>query len=152
MHPVHMSSPENSAHCNACWWHFEHSADVGVAAAAPTLAGVFEQIALAMTAVVTTAPVAACTPVEVCCDGADAELLLVDWLNALIFEMATRGLVFGRFDVAIGPHGLSATAFGEALDRSRHQPAVELKGATYTALSVDRDEAGCWQARCVVDV
>jgi tRNA nucleotidyltransferase (CCA-adding enzyme) len=34
----------------------------------------------------------------------------------------------------------------------RHQPAVEVKGATYTALKVARDEQGRWVAQCVVDV
>jgi tRNA nucleotidyltransferase (CCA-adding enzyme) len=41
---------------------------------------------------------------------------------------------------------------GEPLDADRHQPAVEIKGATYTQLSVSENDAGTWTARCVVDV
>ena len=61
----------------------------------------------------------------------DDELLLVDWLNALIFEMATRRMLFGRFEVQLVPGQLEATAWGELVEASQHQPAVEPKGATY---------------------
>jgi SHS2 domain-containing protein len=37
------------------------------------------------------------------------------------------------------------------VDPVRHQPAVEVKGATCTGLSVTC-ENGLWHARCVVDV
>ena len=49
-------------------------------------------------------------------------------------------------------HQLRATVAGETVDRARHQPVVEVKGATYTALYVDRDDNGDWHAHCVVDV
>ena len=44
------------------------------------------------------------------------------------------------------------TAWGERVDPEKHQPAVEIKGATYTALSVTEQTDGSWTARCVVDV
>jgi tRNA nucleotidyltransferase (CCA-adding enzyme) len=90
--------------------------------------------------------------VDIRCEAPDNELLLVDWLNALILEMATRHMLFGRFDVALDGQRLHATAWGEAVDRQKHQPAVEIKGATYTELSVARTESGQWLAQCVVDV
>jgi tRNA nucleotidyltransferase (CCA-adding enzyme) len=90
--------------------------------------------------------------VEVTCEAPDDELLFVDWLNALVFEMATRRMLFGRFEVHISGQHLHATMWGEAIDLARHQPAVEVKGATYTALRVTQDENGTWRAQCVVDV
>jgi SHS2 domain-containing protein len=134
------------------WEHFDHGADIGVRGSGPTKADAFEQAALALTAVVADpASLAPGTPVEIRCEAPDDELLLVDWLNAVIYEMATRRLLFGRYAVAIDGNALSATAWGEPVDRARHCPAVEVKGATYTALSV-RPEAGGWVAQCVVDV
>ncbi|MGD8842471.1 MAG: archease [Gammaproteobacteria bacterium] len=47
---------------------------------------------------------------------------------------------------------MDATAWGESIDTPRHQPAAEVKGATYTALSVHQDATGRWVAQCVVDV
>jgi tRNA nucleotidyltransferase (CCA-adding enzyme) len=135
------------------WEHFPHQADMGVRGIGPTLAAAFEQAALAMTAAVTDpADVALGQAVEIHCEAPDDELLLVDWLNALILEMAARRMLFGRFEVGLDGHRLHATAWGEAVDPARHQPAVEIKGATYTGLEVRRNEAGLWLAQCVVDV
>jgi tRNA nucleotidyltransferase (CCA-adding enzyme) len=135
------------------WEHFRHEADVGVRGIAPTLGGAFEQAALAMTAVITDpAAVAALTPVAVECAAPDAEILLADWLNALVFEMATRRMLFGRFEVAVEDGRLHAAAWGELVDAQRHKPAVEVKGATFTALRVAREPDGAWIAQCVVDV
>lgn len=135
------------------WEHFHHQADIGVRGLGPSVATAFEQAALALTAVITDpAQVDDRTPVAIACEAPDLELLLADWLNALIYEMATRHMLFSRFSVDILQQTLTATAWGEAIDPARHQPAVEIKGATYTALRVGRDEAGNWIAQCVVDV
>lgn len=137
----------------AGWQHFEHGADIGVRGYGETPAVAFEQAALAMTAVVTDPErVAPLQSVSIHCEAPDLELLLADWLNALIYEMAVRRMLFGRFTVAIQGQQLQATAWGEAVDITRHQPVVEVKGATYTALQVRQDENGMWTAQCVVDV
>ena len=126
---------------------------MGVRGIGPTLATAFEQAALAMTAVVTDpASVAPAMAVDIDCEAPDDELLLVDWLNALILEMAARHMLFSRFEVSLDGHRLHATAWGEAVDVEKHQPAVEIKGATYTELKVEKDETGRWLAQCVVDV
>jgi tRNA nucleotidyltransferase (CCA-adding enzyme) len=38
------------------------------------------------------------------------------------------------------------------MDTDKHQLAVEIKGATYTALRVAQEKNGYWVAQCVVDV
>ena len=137
----------------ARWEHFPHGADVGVRGIAATREGAFEQAALALTAIVFD-PVAVTgnEAVEIVCEAPDAELLLVDWLNALVYEMATRGLLFGRFEVRLDGSRLRATAWGARIDPDSQDLGVEVKGATYTALSVERDARGAWVAQCVVDV
>lgn len=135
------------------WRHFPHQADVGLSGFGPTLEDAFEQTALAMTAVVTEpAAVRPTNAVTVECTAPDIELLLIEWLNALIYEMATRNMLFGSFDVHIDGTRLDATARGEEISAERHEPAVELKGATYTALSVRQGDDGLWTTTCVVDV
>jgi SHS2 domain-containing protein len=135
------------------WEHFAHEADMGVRGVGATLAEAFEQAALAMTAVIVTDPasVTPIEPIDIHCEAPDQELLFVDWLNALIYEMATRRMLFSRFEVKLDGTQLSAQAWGEATDVTRHQPAVEIKGATYTALRVAQ-ENGKWIAQTVVDV
>jgi SHS2 domain-containing protein len=135
------------------WEHFPHDADIGVRGVGASLAEAFEQAALALTAVVTEpGSVRAERRVEVSCQASDAEGLLFEWLNALVYEMATGGLLFGRFEVRIEGDRLEAVAWGEPVRVERHLPAVEVKGATYTGLRVRKDESGRWQAECVVDV
>lgn len=137
----------------AHWEHFTHGADIGVRGIGNTVSEAFEQAALALTAVICDpALVQAKEAVTITCDAPDAEYLLADWLNRLVFEMATRHLLFSRFQVTIQGEHLSATAWGEPVDVARHQPAVEVKGATYTELRVAQTETGEWLAQCVVDV
>jgi tRNA nucleotidyltransferase (CCA-adding enzyme) len=136
----------------ASWEHFSHEADVGVRGRGATAAEAFEQAALALTGVVTDAPVEPVTAVEVNCDAPDLELLLAEWLNAIIYEMAIRRMLFGRFAVQIEGTHLIGRLWGEPVDVKRHAPACEPKGATYTALRVAKDSDGAWSAACVVDV
>lgn len=135
------------------WEHFSHEADIGVRGIGATLAESFELAATAMTAVITEPDrVQALEAVEIDCEAGDIELLLVNWLNALIYEMAVRHMLFSRFEVKIEDLRLTATAWGEALDIAGHEPAVEIKGATLTELKVAQDANGLWVAQCVVDV
>ncbi|MFC6632125.1 archease [Microbulbifer taiwanensis] len=135
------------------WEHFSHEADMGLRGYGQTMAQAFEQVALALTATVTELDrVAPQQRVDIDCECADPELLLVDWLNALIYEMATRKLLFSRFEITIEGGRLDASAWGEMVNRSRHRPAVEVKGATYTALQVAQQENGDWLAQCIIDV
>jgi SHS2 domain-containing protein len=126
---------------------------MGVRGCGPTLALAFEQAALALTAVITDPQrISDRQPVGIVCEAPDRELLLTDWLNAVIYQMATRHMLFARYQVRIDGNRLHATAWGEPIDRQRHQPGVEIKGATYTALKVVQNAAGDWSAECVVDV
>lgn len=138
----------------AGWEHFEHRADVGVRGIGRDCAEAFTGAAVAMTALVTDpSNVRPLSSVEIHCEEPDIELLLVDWLNAIVYEMATRHMLFGRFDISLGADGtLDARIWGEPLDRERHAPAVEVKGATFTELAVRQGADGLWLAQCVVDV
>lgn len=134
------------------WEHFAHDADVGVRGVGASRAEAFEQVALAMMAVVVDLEaVRPAERVDIECEGLDDELLLAEWLNRIVYEMASRHMLFCRFSVRLEGLRLHGAAWGEPVDRERHQPAVEVKGATYTALRVAR-EGGEWLAQTVVDV
>lgn len=90
--------------------------------------------------------------VELCCEAGDDELLLAAWLNAIVSQMAVRRMLFRRFRVELQPGRLTGTATGERVVPERHQPAVEVKGATYTSLRVAPMRDGGWLAQTVVDV
>jgi len=136
----------------ARWEHFDHDADIGVRGWGCTPAEAFEQAAHALTAVVTHANVVPRSEVGVSCSAPDLELLFVEWLNAIIYELAVRRMLFGQFAVQIEKDRLKGTLWGEPIDVTRHAPAAEPKGATYTALKVAQEADGRWSAACVVDV
>jgi SHS2 domain-containing protein len=126
---------------------------MGVRGVGPTKEDAFEQAAVALTAVITDPEsVAPLEEIVVECEAPDDELLLAEWLNALIYQMATRRMIFARLEVRFDDSRLGARAWGEPIDVGRHNPAVEVKGATYTQLKVARGETGGWLAQCVVDV
>jgi tRNA nucleotidyltransferase (CCA-adding enzyme) len=139
------------------WEHFDHGADIGVRGFAPSLEAAFAQAAVALTAVVTDPElVHGNQRVVVDCEAPDSEMLLMTWLNAVISQMGIRQMLFRRYQVAIHSRAdrlsLHGELFGEAVDPDRHQPAVEVKGATATELRVFRDSRARWVAQCIVDV
>ena len=134
------------------WEHFDHQADIGIRGFGGTTAEAFEQCALSMMALVTDpSQIGTGYEIDISCKESDPELLLVDWLNKVIFEMVTRKMIFGRFEVSLKEGSLSGKAWGEPINVRRHQPAVEIKGATYTELALYQS-AGRWIAQCVVDI
>jgi len=136
----------------ARWEHFEHEADMGVRGFGISPAEAFQQAALAMSAIITDLSlIEPRDTVAINCEEPDLELLFADWLNALIYEMSTRKMLFSQFEVTIEGSHLAATIWGEKIDVKRHQPAVEIKGATYTELAVNEIQ-NQWLAQCVVDV
>ena len=138
---------------NGWWEHFEHKADVGIRGHGMTPAEAFAQCARALTGVIT-APdlVVPRVPVAIACAAPDGDTLLLNFLDALLLEMDLRKMLFSRFEVQITESKLTATAWGETVEPSRHQPAVEVKAATYHALAVHQIADGSWVAQCVVDV
>ena len=126
---------------------------MGIRGIGHTLSEAFEQAALAMTAVIIDPQqIKPSEMVNITCQAPDNELLLVDWLNALVYEMATRKMLFSHFEIQCQDHTINARAFGEAMNKAKHPMAIEVKGATYTALHVGQTRNGEWVAQCVIDV
>jgi tRNA nucleotidyltransferase (CCA-adding enzyme) len=137
----------------ARWEHLEHGADIGVRGYGEDLAQAFTQAALALSAVVTELDrIEAGESVTIECEAPQFDVLLVDWLNEIVYQMATRNMLFGQFDVQIQDHHLRARLIGEKVDRRKHQPAVEIKGATFTDLKVYQTSDDEWIAQCIIDV
>ncbi|MBA4181033.1 MAG: archease [Anaerolinea sp.] len=131
--------------------YFAHDADIGIVGRGPAIESAFEQAARAMFAIMASLeqvrPVEA---IEVAFDEADVELALVTWLNLILAETRSRGMVAAAFQVSQQGSRWLGRGSGErwraGLDRG-----VEVKGATLTMLSVSERD-GVWEARCVVDV
>lgn len=131
--------------------YFEHGADIGVAGRGATVEEAFVQAAQATFDIMSDgATVPPRQRVDVEFDEDDLELALVRWLNALLAQAREHGLALGRFELQRDGAHWRGSGHGEPW-RPDQGRGTEVKGATLTALSVARDDAG-WLARCVVDV
>ena len=78
-------------------------------------------------------------------------LVLFDWLKTLLYHFDAEHLLFSRFEVQVRPDGLTGAAWGETLDRERHELGHEVKAVTYHGLKVEQTPNG-WLAEVIVDI
>ena len=135
----------------------DHAADVGFRATAESLDGVFCEAGRALFSLMfTIEAIRAQAEYRIALSAPSLEELLVEWLSELLAQKDLTRLVFSRFELVISgdaTSGFSAvgSAFGEELDRKRHQAGTEVKGISYLGLDV-RQRDGIWAAQVVVDV
>lgn len=131
----------------------EHTADVGIVVRGSTLAELFVHAAQGMFALMVELPgVEEREERQVELEGKDWGGLLVKWLSELLFFLDSEELLFRRFQVEeLVPYRLRARAFGEAIDRERHQLHFGVKAVTKHMLEV-RQEDGGWRGQVLFDI
>ncbi len=132
---------------------FEHTADLGLRIRAADLDTLFVEAAQALFGavvedLVTVRPL---QKVDVRLQSDKIEYLLFDWLRELLYHFDAEHLLFGTFEVQVREDGLTASAWGEPLDRSRHNMEHEVKAITYHGLRVEKVGAE-WEAEVIVDI
>lgn len=130
----------------------DHTADVGIRVEAPTAAALFETAARALTELVT--DVEAVMPrlertVEL--QEQSLDVLLVSWLQELLYLLDTEGLAFSRFQVSVDGTRLHAALWGEPFDPELHPSKSDIKAVTYHQLQVLKT-GDSWEARVIFDV
>lgn len=120
----------------------EHTADTGLVAYGSNLAEAFANAAYGLFSIITELnKVREVESRPVAVSAGDAESLLFEWLNHLIYVFDVEHLLFKRFDITeITKHNLKATCWGEKYNPSRHYLKLGVKSATYHMLKVDREE------------
>jgi len=133
--------------------HFEHTADLGLRIRAADLDTLFVEAAQCLFGAVVEdlATVRSLQKVEVRLDANEIDYLLFDWLRALLYHFDAEQILFGQFEVHVSEAGLTASAWGEPLDRARHNLEHEVKAITYHGLRVEKVGAG-WEAELIVDI
>ena len=136
--------------------YVEHAADVALRGIGETPEDAFVEAARAMwNLMIDLDAIAPRESLRIERSAGRLDLLLVEWLSALLAEKDISGLLFSRFAVSIRPqdggHRLDGEAWGERLDPTRHSAKLEVKGISYLGLQVvlEKDQ---WVAQCVVDV
>jgi SHS2 domain-containing protein len=132
---------------------FAHTADLGLRVRAGDLDELFADAAAGLfSLVVNNVP---SDPDTTECrfeiEGSRLDLLLLDWLNELLYVFDSERTVLGSFEVEVGSAGLRATARAKPLDPDRHGLLREVKAITYHGLKVEQDGKQ-WLAEVIVDI
>jgi SHS2 domain-containing protein len=118
----------------------EHTADLGLKAYGKNLSEAFANAAYGMFSII--AELDKVKEVEsrrIEIKEDDAESLLFEWLNSLLYYFDVETLIFKRFDILeFGEGNLKADCYGEKYDSKRHRLKIGVKSATYHMLEVDR--------------
>lgn len=132
---------------------FEHTADLGLRIRAANLETLFAEAAAALFSVIVMDlnSVRPERQVEVRLAADSPDMLLVDWLRELLFHFDSEHLLLSRFAVELNANGLHGTAWGEPLDRGRHELEHEVKAITYHGLRLEQTADG-WLAEVIVDI
>jgi SHS2 domain-containing protein len=89
---------------------------------------------------------------EVDMSAEDIEVLLVEWLNELIYISDVEHVLFKRFEInALSGTELKATCFGERLKPGRNRLKREIKAATYHMLHIDKAD-GSYKVQIIFDI
>lgn len=136
-------------HCET----FEHTADIGLAARADSLAELFEALAEGLVDLI--APRGQVRPAEgrkLRVEAEDVEALCVDFLVEVMCRIQVdRFLVSAVRVVRADERSVGAELLGEPYQPARHELEHEVKAVTYHQLKVAR-EGEAWVARVIVDV
>lgn len=131
----------------------EHPADVGFLARGRTIEDLFANAALAMMSLGWELEgVGERERRQIEAEGEDVELLLYDWLSAILAVADAEHLVLKRFRVTeISENHARGTAWGESYDKSRHRARTYIKAVTLHQFQVREADRG-WTARVFLDV
>ncbi len=136
----------------------EHTADIIIEAWAPSLEGLFEEAAKAITEVMTDpARVEPREERRIESQGFDLENLLLRFLEEILVLHDSEGLLFRDYKVhritreAPEDYRVQATAWGEKYDPRKHESRTHVKAITYALMEIKK-ENGTWRTRFTIDI
>jgi len=130
----------------------DHTADVGIRVTAESPEALFETAALALTELMTdTTTVEPKLERTMELQEESLDLLLVCWLQEILYLVDTEGLVFSVFEVRIEGTKLQATLRGEPFNPEVHPRKSDVKAVTYHHLEVTTHDDG-WHAQVILDI
>lgn len=119
-----------------------HTADVKIRARAPTLEALFSETFNALMQVMYGTLRRGGIVKKIQVKAPNNESLLADFLSEVLFVSEVEGLVFSDARISINGPRLTAELNGEPFDPVRHAGGSEVKGISYSGLSVMHDANG----------
>ena len=132
----------------------EHTADIGIRAYGIDLSKAFTNAARGMFSLITDlAKVNEVLYRDVEITAPDREILLVKWLNELVYLFDAELILFTRFHIGtLTDTGFQARCYGEKVDKSRHELKRGIKSATYHMLKVEKKNDYDYQVQVLFDI
>jgi SHS2 domain-containing protein len=113
----------------------DHTADVAIAAYGADMKKAFSNAAFGMFSIITDID-KVIRDVEVTAD--EIKVLLVSWLNELLFICEVEKTLFKRFDISeLDGTRIVAKCYGETINPKRHRIKTEIKAATYHMTQIE---------------
>ncbi len=131
----------------------DHTADVGIIAYGVDIEELFSNAALALFSLITELEsIENKFHFDLEVSGEDIDILLIEWLNELIYLFDVKHILFHHFDITNLTHNeLKATCYGEDFNVMKHTIKVEVKAATYHMLKIDKSDDG-FRAQVILDI
>jgi SHS2 domain-containing protein len=131
----------------------EHTADIGIVAYGTDIKQVFANAALGLFNLMADLDnLKESVKRDIELSAEDIEVLLVQWLNELIYISEVEHILFKRFEInELINTRLKATCFGEKIKAGQHRLKREIKAATYHMLKLNK-ENGRYQVRIIFDI
>ena len=129
-----------------------HTADVGIIAYGADLPQAFANAARGLfSLMVELDEVEERLQREIKLTASDPDDLLVEWLNELVYQFDTEGIIFKRFDVLeLNNSHLKARGYGEKADSAKHKLKIGVKAATYHMLKIEKN--GGYRVQVIFDI
>jgi SHS2 domain-containing protein len=123
----------------------EHTADIYIRAHGQTMQEAYENAALAMFETITNTDKVAQTyedSLEV--EAEDQYALLYNWLEALLVNSETKGMLYSKFQITSWKEtaenfAIKAKIWGEKFDPQKHLQKVAVKAVTYHLMVIIRE-------------
>lgn len=82
----------------------------------------------------------------------DTDVLLVEWLNELIYIFDVEHTAFKRFEInELTGNTIKARCFGEKIDPQRQKIKREIKAATYHMLQIEKEDS-TYKVQVIFDI
>ena len=131
----------------------DHTADIGIVAYGATIKQVFANAALGLFNLMADLDdFKEGLQRELELSAEDVEVLLIEWLNELIYIFDVEHIIFKKFEIEkLTSTQIKARCFGEKMKPGQHKLKREIKAATYHMLQIIKED-GIYKVQVIFDI
>jgi len=131
----------------------DHTADIGIIAYGTDIKQIFANAALGLFSLMAKLDdIKEDAQRDLVLSAEDEEVLLVEWLNELIYIFDVEHIVFKRFEIdKLSGNQIKARCFGQKIKPGQHKLKREIKAATYHMLRISKTNSN-YEVQVIFDI